>query len=140
MTVKVLWMAEDCHHNLILLFLIYLNQSPCTELLHIRNSKGSNNITYSMALVNQFLIGLISMHMILKLLKMENDGHHSHIPPLHTWKNRSPCTEHLYILRSSRSILIFLANQFWCQTLHLLLILHLVVDLSRVLLAIIQAT
>ena len=141
MIVKVLWMAKDGHHTPILLLLIYMNRSPCTEHLHILSSKGSCNTTTSnIALVNQFLTGLISIFMILKLLRMAKDGHHSHIPPLLSYKNQSPCTEHLHILKSSRSFLVSPANQFWYQSLLLLLILLLVADHSRLLQVIVQAT
>ena len=139
MIMKVLWMAEECHHNLILLFLSYMNQRPCTEHPLILSSKGSNNISSS-NLVNRLPTGLINICMVRKPLRMANDGHQNHIPPLHTYQSQGPCIEHLYILTSSRNFLIFLVNQFWYRTPHLLLILHLVVDLIRLLQVRIQAT
>lgn len=139
MIVTVHWMAKDGHHSRSLLLPIYIIQSPCTEHLHILNSKGRSSCTTSnIALVSRFITGLISKFM--KQLMMASDGHLSRIPPLHTYKNLRPCTEHLHILKSNRSFLVFLVNHFCYRSLHLLLILPLVVDLSRLLQVIVQAT
>lgn len=140
MTVKVLRMVKDGHHIPILLSLIYKNQNPYTEHLHIPSSNGSCNTTSNIALVNLFLTGLISNFMILKLLMKERDGHHSHIPLLRTYKNQSPCIEHLRILTIDKSFLVFLVHHFRYQNLHLLLFLPLVVDPNSLLHITVQAT
>lgn len=140
MTVNVLRMEKDGRRIPILHSLIYKNQSPCTEHLHILSSNGSSNTTFNIALVNLFLTGLISTFMIMKLPRMGRDGHHTHIPPLHTYKNQSPCTGHLHILNSNRSFLVLIVNQFWHQNLHLLLILPLAVGPNSLLHITVQAT
>lgn len=119
-TVKVLRMAKGGPHIHILLSLIYKNQSPYTERRRILSSNGSCNTTLSIALVNLFLTGLINIFMIVKPLMMKRDGHHIHIPLFQTQKDQGRCIERRLILTRDKSFLVFRANQFWYQNLHLL--------------------